>query len=168
MTTIEQLCAERASMPDPLDVPPRQLADYEAKADTLDARILTIQIAQSILAEVDPLLATYTKWRDHLVSWRKTLCDELLACPAIKQRGLELSIQRIDWGLDFVNEMLPANLPLDDLMREAGYVPRDAVARANGEAWLGSMPAVEERLKALQARHDDARERLDAALAETN
>jgi hypothetical protein len=37
-----------------------------------------------------------------------------------------LSIVRIDRGLDFMNEMLPANLPLDGLMREAGYVPQSS------------------------------------------
>lgn len=164
MTTLEQLIAERAAMPDPFDLSPRQYPDFEAKRSALDGRINTSRHSATTLAEVDPLIAMYTKWRDHLVAWRKTLSEQLATCPPIKQQSLKLSIQRIDWGLDLMGQALPASLPLDVLMAEAGYVPRDQVARANGDAWLGTLPEVEERLKRLQQRHDDATARLNDAL----
>jgi hypothetical protein len=116
---------------------------------------------------VDPQIAALTKWLGRLVSWRKTLWDRLLVCPPQMQNALTLSIARIDRDLDFMGECLPAHLPLDDLLAEAGYVPSSPMARANGEAWLGCLPYVEDRLKELQARHDDAQGRLDAALRDS-
>jgi hypothetical protein len=166
---LEQLNQQLAALPDPLDVPPRQYIDVETKRSRLLAQIQTIGMAQATLADVDPKVAELEKWRDHLVSWRKALCDELLACPrteAGRLRCLELSVIRIDRGLDFMNEAYPARLPVDDLMAAAGYVPHDAVARAHGDAWLGPMPSVEQRLRELHARQADARTRLHAALGD--
>jgi hypothetical protein len=164
--TIEQLEHALAALPDPLDVPPRQFDEVETRRSALRACIYTIRSAKSELADVDPQLAAFTKWHDHLVSWRKTLCDQLVACPPQARIGIELSIKRIDRGLDLMGELLPGNLPLDDLMRDAGYVPRDAVARAHGEAWLGTLPYVEQRLAELQRRRDDTQARLNADVRE--
>mgnify|MGYP001591526214 CR=1 FL=1 len=174
--TLDQLQAELAALLDPLDIPrswiTRQLNDYEERRRILSARIAAYRAATSTLAEVDPQIAPLKKWHGHQVAWRKTLCDRLLALPArlrdpvqlALQQSLRLSIIRIDRGLDFMNDMLPANLPLDDLMREAGYVPRDPVARAHGEAWFGCLPDVERRLRDLQKRRDAAQADLDDAL----
>jgi len=165
--TKEQIDQELAALPDPLDIPPRQLDQYETRRSMLRARAETIRRAESTLTDVDPQIAALTKWLGHLVSWRKTLCDRLLVCPPQKQNALKLSVMRIDRDLDLMGEMLPGRLPLDELMAEAGYVPSSPVARANGQAWFGCMPYVEERLKELQARHDDAQGRLDSALRDS-
>jgi hypothetical protein len=49
-------------------------------------------------------------------------------------------------------------------MAAAGYIPRDLVARAQGEAWFGSLPEVEPRLAELRRRRDEAQQRLNDAL----
>jgi len=165
--TLEQLEQELAALPDPLDIPPRQVEQYETRRSMLRARAQTIRVATGTLADVEPRLLELEKWHGHLVSWRKTLCNQLLACLPHQQYALKLSILRIDRGLDLMGEGFPSNLPLDDLMRDAGYVPSSPVARANGEAWLGSMPRVEERLKELRRQRDDAQARLDAALRDS-
>src|SRR5512139_3243337 len=100
--TLKQLEAQLAEMPDRLDVPLRQLDDYDAKRSALQARIRTRRSTEATLAELNPQIATLTKWRDHLVSWRKTLCDQLLTCPSQARVGYELSITRIDRGLDLM------------------------------------------------------------------
>jgi hypothetical protein len=162
--TLGQIEQEIAAMPDPLDVPPRQLDQYQTRRAMLQARAQTIRLAESTLADVNPEIAKLTKWHEHLMTWRTTLCDRLMACPPHKQSGLKLSLLRVDRGLDLMSDLLPANLPLDDLMREAGYVPKDPAARARGDAWLGSLPYVEHRLSELVTRRDDTQARLDAAL----
>jgi len=80
-------------------------------------------------------IANLTTWRDRLVAWRKTLCDQLLDCPPRSPQIalLKLSIIRIDRDLDFT-----VHMPLDDLMA------------AEGATWLGCLPDVEQRLKALR------------------
>jgi hypothetical protein len=177
MRTLDQIVRQLAALPDEQDIPlswtRRQLDDLRQKRCVLDARLTTARRATSTLAEVGPQIATLTKWRDHLAAWRATLCDRLVAlapahtAPEFGQRQtLELSITRIDQGLDLgpSGNCAYGHLPLDDLMRDAGYVPRDLVARAQGEAWLGCMPDVERRIAELQKRHDDAQARLTEAL----
>jgi len=177
MKTLEQMVRELAALPAETDVPlswtQRQLDDLRQQQGTLMNRIQVAHRSVGILAEVDPQIAALIKWRDHLVRWRQLLCDRLAALPPPRtgpelgeRQKLEMSIQRIDYGLDLgpAGSCMYGNIPLDDLMREAGYVPRDAVARADGEAWFGTLPSAEWRLKELQARHDDAKCRLDEAL----
>jgi hypothetical protein len=140
------------------------------------ALVQTIRAARITLAEVAPKIAFDTRWRDFLVAARQTCCDGLLACPPrartdmerATQEKWEFSIKRIDRGLNLGTngECHYANLPLDDLMRDAGYVPRDLVSRAQGDAWYGTLPTVERRLKELIAKRDDAQTRLDRALAD--
>jgi hypothetical protein len=174
MKTLEEVETELASMLDPLDIPgnwtPRERDAYETKRAVLDARIRTVRMSKDILAQVEPRIAFDTKWRDHLREWLAILGERLLALGDARTDidrarviALKLSIMRIHRGLNF-NEMLPGHLPLDDLLHEAGFVPRDAVARANGDAWYGTLPVVEQRLAELTARRDDAQTRLDAAL----
>jgi hypothetical protein len=143
--------------------------DYHA-AETrrkLEARIVTARAARDTLTEVGPRLAEYEKWHAHLIDWREKLCNQLLehAGPRDTQRNLfTLSIRRIDRGLDLMNECYPVRLPLDDLMKESGYAPTDLIDRANGGAWLGSLPYVEQRLRDLQKQRDQEQARLNDAL----
>ena len=65
-------------------------------------------------------LADLIAWRDHLVSWRKTLCERLL------DRHIAVSA---------------GSLPLHDLMRADGYDPSE---------WLGSLNTVEKLLKEMR------------------
>ncbi|MDO8795203.1 MAG: hypothetical protein Q7J25_11345 [Vicinamibacterales bacterium] len=80
-------------------------------------------------------LADLTAWRDHLVSWRKSLSGQLLACPPRSPltQGLKLSIISIDRHI----AVDTGNLPLHDLMRADGYDPA---------AWLGCLTTVERLL----------------------
>jgi hypothetical protein len=160
-TTIEQLQADLAALP------VEQAIDPRLKRHILDARITAARNETSTLAELDALIVDTTTWRDHLVEWRKTFCDELLALPKgdLRAQGLKLSIIQIDRGLDFWNEAFPARIPLDDLMAAAGYQPDGkTLAMSCGACWRGSPPVVEKRLRDLQKRRDDAQARLDAAL----
>ena len=131
-------------MPDPRDVPNsyRAQEDDGRKRSSLLNALQTIRLSRATLAEVEPQIATYERWHTHLVTWRQTLLTTLEATPANDARtyGLELSIRRIDVGLNLQDEAYPAHLPLDTLMHEAGYIPRDAITRANGEAWYGTLP----------------------------
>jgi hypothetical protein len=177
MKTLEQIVRQLAALPDEQDVPlswtRRQLDDLRQKRGVLEGRLATARKAVSTLAEVAPQIASLTKWRDLLVAWRKTLNDELLALPPARtgpalgrRQTLELSIARIDQDLDLgpSGNCVYANLPLDDLMREAGYAARDLLARARGENWLCCMPDAERRIAELQQRRDDAQQRLTEAL----
>jgi hypothetical protein len=173
---LNRLEQERAAMLDPLDIPGswtrRELYAYEDRRSRLTSLVARARAAVLTLAKVEPQWGTLTNWRDHLVDWRARLSDELLADEPrntdpkaqVRINGLKLSIIRIDRGLDLVHDMLPANLRLDDLMREAGYIPHDAVARAHGEAWHGSLPDVQARLKELERRRADAWAVLSAAV----
>lgn len=136
--------------------------DWQEK-ETLRARLFQANLAIDHLAEIEPELAAYEKWYGHLTEWRQILTDQLLVGASNTRQALTWSIKRIDQDLDLLNEGYPA-LPLDDLMREAGYVPRDPVARAHGDAWLGSMPRVQLRLAELRKRRDEAQHELDLAL----
>jgi hypothetical protein len=179
MTPDEKLTqwqAELAAMLHPLDLPrswsTREVQTYEDRRRTLVRTIGQVHTWTATVAELTPQIDALTKWRDFLIPARQKLGDELLT-PADNPRdpvyrarvhALKLSITRIDRGLDLLGEMLPANLPLDDLMREAGYIPRDAVARAHGDAWLGTLPDTERRLRELTQKRDDAQARLDFVL----
>src|SRR5260221_6338911 len=129
--TLAQLDADDAARKDPLDLPrtmtQREIDAYVTDSAMLARRRSSARIAAHTLAEVEPQLAEFTAWRDHLTEWRQTLCDQLLDLPprAPQANGLKLSIIRIDRGTNF-EEAQPAWIPLDDLMAAAGYVPRDA------------------------------------------
>ena len=122
-------------------------------------------------------LAPEQEWLDHLIGWRKTLCDELLALPSpIRdshtlgvQRNLTLSIKTIDVGVAVVNGTGYdlTTLRLGALMREAGYEPTGADPHRNYRGvmpWFGSMPEVERRIQQLTKQRDDAQAMLDEAL----
>jgi hypothetical protein len=136
------------------------------RGQTFRARLTQANLALDRLAEIEPELAAFEKWHGHLIEWRQILSDRLLTGAVTAMQGLTLSIKRIDRDLDFMNEAFPANMPLDDLMREAGYVPRDSVARAAGDAWLGSIPRAELRLAELRQQRDQAQRQLDQALGQ--
>ncbi len=145
------------------------MAEYARKQSALMGKIRTASTSLSTLAEVEPKISDLTKWRDHEIDWRQTCLAKLetLDPKDPKRYGWELSLRRIEFGLDFMNEALPARLPLDDLMAASGFVPADPVARAQGDAWYGSLPEVEHRLRDLEARAADARLRLRFVLADT-
>lgn len=173
---LASLRSQLAEMLDPLDFPrswtQRQVIEYEERRRWFTARENVAYNAMPVIAECEPKIVVYTRWRDHQIVWRGQLSERLVAIPTDThdraelglQRLLRLSIARIDRNLDFMNDILPAHLPLDDLMAEAGYVPRDLIARAAGEAWLGCLPEVEHRLAQLIARRDAAQRQLDDAL----
>lgn len=111
--------------------------------------------------------AALEPWLDFLVPARQTLCDELIACGrgSPKRNGLELSIQQIDRGLPFNMEMLPQHLPLDDLLRVAGYQTADAtLVNTSGKGWRGSLPDVERKIAALTKQREHAEAKLADAL----
>ena len=165
MKTLEQLQAELAALP-----------KQSRKAEIQEARITATKNAASTVAQMDPLTMKFATFRDHQVGWRETLGTELFACPSYARTGselgrlqnLKLSIMTIDRGLGVLDDTGYAleTLRLGQLMRESGYVeapPTDG--RAIGRLpWLGSLPAVEQRLKDLQQRRDEAQETLDRLL----
>lgn len=171
--TLEQLEQDLAALPSD-EVYQRQLDDLRQKREILSARIQTVRSATATMATLDQEIATHTNWFEQLTAWRKTLCDELLALPSPirtdrdqgKKRNLELSIQTIDSGLPADTGWELETLRLGHLMSEAGYVegPRIANQVKGPLPWYGSLPTVEDRLKGLTKRRDDARARLDEAL----
>lgn len=181
MKTLTQLEKDLAALPDE-SVAERakallllEAAAASQKRQTLLGRIAAVRAATSTLAELAPQIAQFTKWYDDQGAWRKRLCDELLALPKARtgpelgtQQNLKLSIIVLDRGDGAVDGTGYAKetLRLGTLMRESGYVPAPPVdGQAVGRLpWLGSMPYVEQRLRDLQQRHDDAQARLDAAL----
>jgi hypothetical protein len=143
-------------------------AEYARVQSWLMGRLRTIRTSTATLTEVEPQIAALEKWRADEIDRREPCLSKLATLDPKdpKRYGWELSLRRIDRGLDLQNEMYPARLPLDDLMAAAGYVPADPVARAAGDAWYGSLPQVEHRLRELTAKRDDAQDRIDRVLAE--
>jgi hypothetical protein len=93
------------------------------------------------------------RWRNHVVGWRETLCMRLMESPQAPSGArwaLEVSIKAIDKGMTILDDSMCDNLPLDELMREAGY------DREAGRA-LGCLPEVRERIAFLSQRLDQAR-----------
>ena len=167
--TLDRLKSEYAELLSPLDMPAmslREMEAYETKRSMLHNRIRVIQESTRTLAEVAPELESLTTWHGHLVNLRQKLCDKLEVCPPRDPQlsGLRLSVLQIDRGLDFRNQAFPARLPLDDLMAEVGISTTGTLAETCGAYWRGSLPGVEQRLRELQSRLDDAQVRLDAAL----
>lgn len=153
----------------------RQLAQLRQQRETLSTRMKTIRSVTSALAHLEPELATEIKWRDHLVGWRQTLCDELLAFPSRirddrewgRKQSVQLSIMAIDQGR-FSDEggWSLETLRLGHLMREAGYVEGPKIEnQTHGRLpWFGSVPEVERRIADLQTRLASAEAALDEAL----
>ncbi len=153
----------------------RQLDDLRQKREALSLRIQTIRSATAALTNVTPKIAAEVEWRDHLIEWRTTLCDELLAFPPRirddrelgKQQNVKLSIVTIDRGRVSEDAGWPLErLRLGALMREAGYAegPKFENQTAGRLPWFGSLPEVEARINALHQEHAGAQARLDDAL----
>src|SRR5260221_9010161 len=153
----------------------RHLDALRQKRETLSLRIQTIRSATSLLASVEPRIAAEIEWRNHLLDWRKTLCDELLAFPPRirddrelgSQQSVKLSIITIDRG--HVSEDTGScleTLRLGHLMRAAGYVegPKIENQVCGRLPWFGAMPEVERRIQELQQQRDGAQARLDEAV----
>jgi hypothetical protein len=163
--TLKELQTGRASVMNSLDVPrtwrQREVDAYETRRSNLRGRIHAAGLAMRTLAEKDPQMPGLAKWMNHLVKWRKVLEKELDQIYDPRADGpllgrinaLKLSIKRIDVGLDFRNELLPANLPLDDLMAKDGYMTRDD--------WYGSLPGLEHQIEGTDG--GTRRRRLSAA-----
>jgi hypothetical protein len=177
MKTLEQLEAELAALPAPLDTPgdwtPHQRQDHEERRRMLTACVHLARNATSTLAEVAPVLADLTTWHDLLERWRALLCEELLTFkmydrnPALRARkqAVELSLRQIDRGLDFRGEAFSVRLPLDDLMERDGAAdPSGTLTTTVAAAWKGSLKTVEPRLRELQRRCDEAAALLAGAL----
>lgn len=133
-------------------------------------RMKHIRLVRSDIAaikEADAQLPQLEQWLSFLVFARQTLCDEYLACDrrSPKRDTLELSIRQIDRGLPFSLEMLPVRLPLDDLLRVAGYQSvNDTLVSTSGRGWRGCLPEVERKVAALIKQREHAERRLADAL----
>jgi hypothetical protein len=165
--------AELAAMLDPLDIPgdwtPRQRDAYEARRVTLRGSIAGAEHAKARLAELDPQISAATKWRDDLNAWRERLSAQLLALPPTRDRaliehaqGLTVSIRAIDHGCTYWPNGAPGlGGSLVAMIQDAGYTPAPGAA---GVAWHGSLTGVEERLKVLTRKRDEAQAALADAL----
>jgi hypothetical protein len=142
----------------------RAQEEHAAQESALKGRLRTIRIAVKTITELDPQIEALSTWRDYLITWRAQFVDQLKTATPRQINGLQLSIRRIDVGLDLMRELFPARLPLDDRMAECGYTPQDAAARACGDAWIGTLSYTEARLKDLCAQRDEERDRLARAL----
>lgn len=151
-------------------------ATYSRQIEERELRIITIHGAAAAIAGL-PALAPEQEWRDLLTSWRKTLCDELLALPPrIRdshtlgvQTNLTISIRIIDFGISAANDTgyNLTTLRLGQLMRESGYEPVGADPNRGYSGvmpWFGSVSEVERRIAKLHKQRDDAQTRLDDAL----
>lgn len=116
--------------------------------------------------EAEAQLRKLEPWQADVSVMRQTLADELMACDprSPKRYGLELSIRQIDRGLPFNTEMLPARLPLDDLLLAAGYQTGGTLVETCGAGWLGCLPDVEKKCAALRRQRDAAQHALTTAL----
>jgi hypothetical protein len=151
-----------------------ELASLNARAQReqlLMVRISAIRGAKDTLAELEPKIAELTRWRDYLMAWRADLCARLLACPE-QQRGrpgmdredqLKLSISNIDHGCESHGYLVILGQPLADLMRAAGYVPREGELSV-WSGGFGSLVATNDRLEVLQRQRDAAQAVLDASI----
>jgi hypothetical protein len=113
-----------------------------------------------------------------LKRWRQTIAGELLeirspirdAATKALSENLTLSIRVIDHGPSVLwkHGRMIRTLRVGELMRASGYreLPPEAhTNQACGELeWYGSIGQVEERLKDLRRRRDDAQQQLDKAL----
>lgn len=160
-----QRCLQDAPHEDDAGAPNEQQRRWERRR-TLTKHIGIFQSAIGAIVEADAQLPQLEPWRDFLVTARQTLCDELIACGRGPQRnGLELSIQQIDRGLPFSMEMLPQHLPLDDLLRVAGYQTTDStLVNTSGKGWRGSLLDVERKIAALTKQREHAQSKLANAL----
>lgn len=144
-----------------------------AQIEVLGQRFTAIQVSSTALAHLPPLDAEH-KWLDHLNTWRKNLCDELLAlsqqdlnrADMDRQQKLEYSVRLIDFGLGaavhspFIDL---SSMPLGQLMAEAGYATKGAEL-CGPRGWLGSMPEVEDHIEDVTKRRAEAQAALDDAL----
>lgn len=128
--------------------------------------VMMFKLAIPTREETESAIPPLEKWLDDLNTMRETLCDELKACPpqSPKMLGLKLSITMIDRGLNFRSELHPDKLPIDDLLKAAGYDMGGTLALTCAARWPGSLMDTERKLKALRKRHDDAARELRNAL----
>ena len=173
--TLDQLVKDLDAMTAPNEIPlswtKRELDAYETQRQLLQRRILIARNASAALAELDPKIAMVTKWRDHLVTWRQSLCEQLLAASPRSGRtvdwvqGLKMSISNIDRGCEYWNSMASVGPQLAELMRAAGYKPTDG----SNDIWtagFGSLRVTEQRLAELQKRRAETKQQLDAVLCD--
>jgi hypothetical protein len=161
-TVLADIDARLAELGDPADVlnTPRAQAEFAAQQSTLRNRASVIRNQRDLLAEIEPQVDRFSRFVDLQREWLTASAEKIAAlAPGDRSRyGWQLSVRWIERGLDFEHEALPARLPVEDLMRDAGY------ARAD---WLGPLPYCEARLRELQARAADARLRLQWVLADS-
>ena len=177
--TLEAMQTELASLLDPMDIPgdwtPRQRESYESRRSWLGAKIQDATGAQATLDKVVPQIAALEEWRAFLVPTRATLCAEVMAMgkPSTpkeygQRQNVLFSIQVIDRGVRVLEDTGYGlgTIRLGALMRAAGF-PQSA--RVDNQLvgdmpFYGSLPVIEEQLKALTKERDDAQYRLAAAL----
>ena len=180
MTDVDELLADlrrqHAALGEPGDVlnTDNAHARYWGRRSALEGCMRVLDASRRTLAEVEPQIAEQEAWLEFLTRSRQTLGDDLAAIdPAARDNktlgradALKLSIRQIDRGIDFRNELCPVWLPLDDLLREAGYQDAGTLASTVGAAWRGSLPRVNHRLAELRKRRDQTRGALNAARRE--
>jgi len=177
--TLEQLEALRAARLDPADLPhtttQRQATAYAAQTATLDHRITTAKSALATLAELSD--DADVAWLDHLNTWRKVLCDELLTIKSpIRDKqemgrniNLTLSIKCIDFGAGVLKDSGRelTNLRLGELMVASGFevIGADPDRNFAGRLeWHGSLKETEQRMKETARRRAQAEQQLASAL----
>jgi hypothetical protein len=180
--TVEQLEQLRAARLDLADLPAattrRAAGDYARDTAALDHRLTTAKAALATLAELSTDDADAdAEWLGHLETWRKVLCDELLAIPSPvrdkqvlgRRQTLTFSIKCVDFGPDAFRDTgweLESSA-LGALMVASGYevVGADPSRHFGGTLpWHGSIKEVERRLRDRARRRAQAEEQLASAL----
>ena len=172
--TLAEIDRELSAMLDPLDIPqswtPRELNQYEGRRSLLNARRHEIHSHWPDYLANATAIASLTAWRDHLLSWRQRLQDELAVLPVPRtpielgrKQNLELSIKTIERGQD---QRDLETLRLAVLMQESGFVviPSTEPGRGGRLPWVGSLAAVDARLADLAERQRHREHRLVHAL----
>lgn len=174
ITDLEQ---QKAARKDALDLPhtltQRQVNAYIAETAALDVRISTARNAAATLAALGTNEPD-TKWLNHLNTWRKIMCDELMArttrCrdkASIEwQQNLMFSTRLVDFDLGSGSRHLGPIVDLSstrigELMAAAGYTPTD-LHGPNG--WRGGIKEVTKRIQTLTQERAAAQAALDDAL----
>lgn len=170
---LAQLTKESATLDTRRNQAQQEVDTCSARMESLAQRASAIHVATTTLAHLAPL-APEQKWLAHLTTWRKRLCDELLAVPRRnrdrvemdRQQNLTFSIRLIDFGLGgtLLSPFLDlSSLRVGELMAEAGYATSGPELRGP-RGWLGSIPEVKQRIEDVTKQRAKAQAALDDAL----
>ena len=174
-----KLQSQLASRMDPKDFP-LSLTKGEADGYTMQTMILK-QSLRDFCALADqweslPAVAASDTWMNHLTTWRKILCDELLTIKSpIRDRDIKLRSDALIWSIKFVDSgfgIAPPNLPIVDvshmpigvLLAKAGFSTMGDGLREGPTAWQGSIRELERAQKELDKQRAALKKQLDRVL----